>query len=418
MRSSKGSKLPVAGEAGKVMNRLAAVAFATRREIAKSGRAGGLSAAMLMLAGGAFATTAARADEGQGPFGPHFIVSCTIPANGDLNPYGVVFVPKDFPSGGKIAPGDVLVSNFNNLKNLQGLGVTIVKLTPSSGAVAPLVSPGQNGQATTFFTSSEPGLTTALGILRKGFVIVGNLPSTNGSFKTVGQGSLQVIDRNGNLVKLLMDAQFFGSPWDLTINDEGATAQLFVSNVVNGTVVRLDLSVGDGGVAIRSENIIAQGYAHHGNPSAFVLGPTGLAFDKKANVLYVASTMDNAIFAVSAAGMRTSPVDKGDLVFQDQHLRGPLALAFAPNGDLITTNGDAVNADPTHPSEIVEFTKAGKFVGESNIDSGEGGAFGIAVPPATYYPFIFAAVDDVPNTVTVFNAPGVALGSTPVAAEQ
>ena len=32
-------------------------------------------------------------------------------------------------------------------------------------------------------------------------------------------------------------------------------------------------------------------------------------------------------------------------------LRKPLALVLAPNGDLITRNGDAVNADPTQPSE-------------------------------------------------------------------
>jgi len=416
MRSSKGSKFAVAGEAGKVMGRLATVALATRRGIAKSARARGLSAAMLLIAGGAFAATAACADEGQGPLGPHFIVSCTIPANGDLNPYGVAFVPKDFPSGGKIAPGDVLVSNFNNLNNLQGLGVTIIQLA-RTGAVAPLVSPGQNGTATTFFTSTPTGLTTALGILRKGFVIVGNLPSTNGSFKTVGQGSLQVIDRNGNLVTTLTDAKYLGSPWDLTINDEGAHAQVFVTNAVTGTVVRIDLSVAENGVAVMSENEIAQGYRHHGSASAFVLAPTGLAFDKKANVLYVASTLDNAIYSVSAAGMRTSPVDKGDVVFQDPHLRGPLALAFTPNGDLITANGDAVNPDPTHPSEIVEFTKAGKFVGESNIDSGQGGAFGVAVS-ASPYPFIFAAVDDVPNSVTVFNAPGVGFSSPAVADER
>jgi len=371
---------------------------------------------MLLLAGGAFAAAAARADDSQ-PFGPKFIVSSTIPANGDLNPYGVTFVPKDFPTGGKIAPGDVLVANFNASSNLQGTGVTIIKLTPSGGAVAPAVPAGQSGNATTFFTSMRHGLTTALGVLRKGFVIVGNLPSTDGTFKTIGQGSLQVIDRNGILVRTLMDAQFDGSPWDLTINDEGGHAQLFVSNVVKGTVARIDLSVGQNDVAVLSQNEIAANYAHRGDPVAFVLGPTGLAFDKRANILYVASTLDNAIFAVSAAGMRTSPVDKGDLVFQDPHLRGPLALAFAPNGDLITTNGDAVNSDPTHPSEIVEFTKAGKFVGESNIDASQGGAFGIAVFPS-YYPFIFAAVDDVPNNVTVFNAPGVGLSSTAVAAEQ
>jgi hypothetical protein len=398
------------------MSRLATVAWATRRGLAKGGRARGLSAAMLLIVG-TLEATVARADDSQGTFGPRFIVSCTIPSNGDLNPYGVVFVPKGFPSGGKIAPGDVLVANFNNSSNLQGTGVTIIKFTPSSGAVAPLVSPGQNGKATTFFTSTPTGLTTALGILSKGFVLVGNLPSTDGTFKTHGRGSLQVIDRNGNLVRTLTDAKFLGSPWDLTINDEGAHAQVFVSNAVTGTVVRIDLSVAENDVAVMSQNEIAEGYAHRGNASAFVLAPTGLAFDKKTNILYVASTADNAIFSVSAAGMRTSPVDKGDVVFQDPHLRGPLALAFAPNGDLLTANGDAVNPNPTHPSEIVEFTTAGKFVSESNVDSGQGGAFGIAVS-AVYYPFILAAVDDVPNSVTVFNAPGVGLSSTAVANEQ
>jgi hypothetical protein len=49
-----------------------------------------------------------------------------------------------------------------------------------------------------------------------------------------------------------------------------------------------------------------------------------------------------------------------------------------PNGDLITANGDAVNGDPTQPSEIVEFTKNGEFVGQFNVDAGQEGAFGMA----------------------------------------
>ena len=143
---------------------------------------------------------------------------------------------------------------------------------------------------------------------------LGRLDPNDGTFKTVGQGSLQVIDRNGNLVRTLMNAQFEGSPWDLTINDQGGHAQLFVSNVVRGTVVRIDLNVGQNDVAVMSQNEIADGYAHHANKAAFVLGPTGLAFDQKADTLYVASTLDNAVFAVTAAETRTSPVDKGDLV--------------------------------------------------------------------------------------------------------
>jgi len=54
------------------------------------------------------------------------------------------------------------------------------------------------------------------------------------------------------------------------------------------------------------------------------------------------------------------------------------AIDPAPNGHLLTSNGDAVNPDPTHPSEIVEFTKTGHFVDEYNIHQNAGGAFGIA----------------------------------------
>jgi hypothetical protein len=50
-----------------------------------------------------------------------------------------------------------------------------------------------------------------------------------------------------------------------------------------------------------------------------------------------------------------------------------LALRFAPNGNLLTANGDAKNADATHPSEIVEFTKSGKFIRAYDVDAGQGG---------------------------------------------
>jgi hypothetical protein len=65
--------------------------------------------------------------------GPVRVVS-TVPANWDLNPYGVAFVPPVFPAGGTINPGDVLVSNFNASMNLQGSGTTIVDV-PSNAPV-------------------------------------------------------------------------------------------------------------------------------------------------------------------------------------------------------------------------------------------------------------------------------------------
>jgi hypothetical protein len=344
-------------------------------------------------------------------FLPHSITSSTIPANGDLNPYGVAFVPTGFPSGGVIAPGDVLVSNFNNINNLQGTGTTIIKFRPT-GDLAPGVAPGSMGNAAVFFPSPLAGLTTALGVLRAGFVVVGNLPTTDGTVNTISQGSLQIIDSHGHIAATLSDGKYLDSPWDLTINDQGYRAQIFVSNVLSGTVSRLDVTIGKSGFTVTHKVQIAMGYAHQPNAAALVLGPTGLAYDAGTDTLYVASTDDNAIFSISSAGARSTSVNKGRLVFASPHLRGPLALVFAPNGDLLTANGDAVNSDPLHPSEIVEFTRYGNFVGESNVDASQGGAFGLATVLANTEwagagtpAFNYAAIDDVPNDVVVTLVP-------------
>jgi DNA-binding beta-propeller fold protein YncE len=338
-------------------------------------------------------TALAAASESDDAFIPRVINSSTIPSNGDLNPYGVAFVPEGFPGGGAIAAGDVLVSNFNSSANVQGTGTTIVQLTPRG----PLAPPGT---AIVFFTSSLPGLSTALGVLRNGFVIVGNVPTTDGMFDTIGQGALQVIDRHGHLVQTLTDSQFLDGPWDLTVDDHGDHAHIFVSNVLNGTVSRLDVAVGAKGLTLLKATAIAAGYTHVPNAAAVILGPTGLAFDRDTDSLYVASTGDNKIYVVPHASGRTSAVTRGAVAFADSHLRGPLALRFAPNGDLLAANGDAVNADILHPSEIVEFTAGGEFVREYNVDSSQGGAFGLDTLPEG--PFNYAVIDDVTNNLSVY----------------
>ena len=57
----------------------------------------------------------------------HLVVANTVPSNGDINSYGVAFVPTFFPLGGATSGGDILVSNFNNSLNQQGTGVTVVR---------------------------------------------------------------------------------------------------------------------------------------------------------------------------------------------------------------------------------------------------------------------------------------------------
>jgi hypothetical protein len=360
---------------------------------------------MVCSAGMATMVAAAHAGEGGDAFIPRIILSSTIPANGDLNPYGLAFVPAGFAAGGVIAAGDILVANFNANNNLQGTGTTIIKLT-TNGAVAPAVPAGQNGNAVTYFAGNQPGLTMALGVLRRGIVVVGNVPTTDGTSNTISDGALQVVDRKGKLLATLTDHTFFDSPWGLTVNDLGATAQIFVANVLSGTVSRLDVTVSATGIAVQQAAMVAMGYAHRTDPAALVLGPTGLLYDAASDVLYVASTADNKIFAVPYAGTTSSPAGKGMVVFADSNvLRGPLALAFTPSGNLITSNGDAVNADPTHPSEIIEFTKSGSFVRQYNIDPGADAAFGVATVLGAGARFDFAVVNDNNNSVAVYALP-------------
>lgn len=339
--------------------------------------------------------SAAFADRDDGSILKHLpssptVQASTVPSNGDVNPYGVAFVPPRFAFGGVLHPGDVLVSNFNASSNEQGTGTTIVRVTPS-------------GQTSVFFQGSPGlGLSTALGVLRGGFVLVGNVPTTDGTFGTIQQGSLLILDKNGNLVDTLTDPVFLDGPWDLTIRDAGRNAQVFVSNVLNGTVTRIDLVVGKT-VSVRRMTQIASGYLHRGDPAALAIGPTGLAYDDRKDLLYVASTGDNAIFAIRDASDRVRDDGKGRLVYSDDtHLRGPLGLILAPNGNLITTNGDAINGDATQPSEMVEFTIDGRFVAQVPVNAtAQGGAFGLAVA-GDEDRVVLAAVDDIMNALDVW----------------
>ena len=319
------------------------------------------------------------------PPGSPIISVSTNSGNGDGNPYGVAFVPDGFPPGGPLRAGDVLVSNFNSSSGLQGTGTTIVQIKQSGGP------------ASLFFGGTPPlGLTTALGVVKAGFVLVGNLPTTDGTCTTIGQTSLLIIDRNGKLVTTLTDHTLLDGPWDLTVNNVGNRAQVFVSNVLNGTVTRINLKTTHSGkIAVESMTRIASGFGFACNSAAVVVGPTGLAYDRSKDILYVASTSDNEIFAVPGAGHADSDQGPGSVIYQDnEHLHGPLGLALAPNGDLITANGDAINPpDPSHNSEIVEFTPEGQFVSQFQIDPVAGSAFGLAVE-RRHGKILFAAVDD------------------------
>jgi DNA-binding beta-propeller fold protein YncE len=315
----------------------------------------------------------------------------TSPSNGDLVPYGLAVVPNFFP-GHTLKPGQLLVSNFNSSVangNLAGQGRTIVIIDPNTAQ-----------QLGVFFQGTSPiGFTNALAIVPEGFVFAGSVFTTLPDASDPTPGPLYVFDKNGTQVDAITTGT--NGPWGLAVNDQGSSAQLFISNVFDGTVTRLNVSFKKGVFSVvGAPTTIASGYAFGLDTAALVVGPAGLAYDSASDRLYVAAEDDNKIFVIKNAST-TSGGGMGTLVFSDSHLEGPLGLIIAPNGHLITANADpAAIQDPAHPSELVEFTKKGAFVREFSIDSTLGGAF--AILNVTYNDVNqFAWVDDVPSTISI-----------------
>jgi hypothetical protein len=332
---------------------------------------------------------------GGGFFRPFLPVQVsTSPANGDTNPYGLAFVPDDFPSG-PAKPGQILISNFNDT-SLQGRGSTIITVDP------------KNGDTGLFFQGTPPiGFTNALGIARAGFVFAGSVSTQDGMSDTVASGGLLVLDAAGHVVTTFDTSKMINGPWGLALNEFHSGAQLFVSNVLDGTITRLDVTFGNGGVTVQKAVRIASGYGFAPDTGAVVIGPAGLAYDASRDVLFVASEADDTIFALHGAGRTKTDLGKGSVVYQDAaHLHGPLGLIFAPNGNLLVANADpAASQDQTVPSEIVEFTRSGNFVRQYSVDPNLGSAFALGISRRDGS-LLFAYVDDFVSSCTILSVPG------------
>jgi hypothetical protein len=310
-------------------------------------------------------------------------VASTVPANGDVNPYGVAVVPA---SVGMLHRGDVLVSNFNNSANLQGTGTTIVQISPQGGVstFARLSSASLPGSC-----PGGVGLTTALVVLRSGWVIVGSLPTADGAAATAQAGCLIVLDSRGRARETFAGGGING-PWDMTAADHGSRVQLFVTNVLNGTVaangasvnrgtvLRIDLSIPPGCAPRRADtDVIGSGFAEHTDPAALVVGPTGVGLAAN-GTLYVADTAGNRIAAIPDATGRRHSDGTGSTLTSGGALVAPLGLTVGPRGTVLSVNGG--------DGDLVATAPNGRQVQTVRLDSantppGAGALFGLAVRP-------------------------------------
>jgi DNA-binding beta-propeller fold protein YncE len=339
----------------------------------------------------------------------HAILTSTVPDNGDQNPYAIIVAPV---SAGKVQKDDVLVDNFNDISNLQGRGTTIIDYNPTT-------------RQTTLFAAlprhlpqcpGGVGLTTAMTMLKSGWVIVGSAPSNDGTTRTKGDGCLMVLDANGQLVDTWVGPDI-NDPWgNMAVVDNGTSATLFVSMagfdlpgpqvrdpasgypiiLHKATVLRIELTIPPGkSPAIRSKTVIGSGFSARADRGDFLLGPTGLAIAPD-NTLYVSDALDNRVDAIADATTRTSSAGTGEEVTRDGLLAHPLALMLLPNGHLLSCNawnGQVVEIDPiAHRQLYAQWIDSN----QAQSPPGNGDLFGIAMRPdgkAFYY------VTDDMNTV-------------------
>jgi len=352
-------------------------------------RAGRLAPALAATLAGVVTAGAAQAADAPGlleRIHRHTTLASTVPENGDLNPYAVIVAPV---SAGAIRKDDVLVDNFNNSANLQGLGTTIVDYSPATKKLAVFARlPRQLAGC-----PGGVGLSTAMAMLKSGWVIVGSAPSSDGTTATKGAGCLIVLDASGKVAEVLADANI-DDPWgNMAVLDNGSTAALFVSNagfgvgspegappvVKQATVLRIDLDIPEARPpVVKRETVVASGFAEQADKGVFLIGPTGLALAPD-GTLYVSDALGNRIVAIADAATRSASAGTGREVTKDGLLQRPLALALAPNGHLLAPN--ALNG------QVVEIDAAtGKQLYAQWIDNdkaqtppGSGDLFGIAM---------------------------------------
>ncbi|MGW2255993.1 hypothetical protein ACWCXH_38500 [Kitasatospora sp. NPDC001660] len=312
------------------------------------------------------------------------LVASTVPENGDVNPYGTFTIREN---AGDLHRGNVLVSNFNNALNppagQQGRGTTLVQITPG-------------GTRTTFATidpNNLPGpcpggvgLTTALTVLPGGWVVVGSLPTADGTSDTAQAGCLLVLDKHGTVRETIANDAING-PWDMTAVSFGKRSELFVTNVLNGTVAGGGAVV-DRGTVVRitvcaegdeppvpvAFTEIGSGFPERTDPAALVVGPTGVGLHD--GTLYVADTVLSRITAIPDAITRKNSAGTGRVVTSGGSLNGPLGMTITPRGEILTVNGGDGN--------IVETTRAGRQVATKTINNegtppGAGALFGLSL---------------------------------------
>jgi hypothetical protein len=319
----------------------------------------------------------------------HTTLINTVPSNGDQNPYALVVAPV---SAGTVKQGDVLVGNFNNAANLQGTGSTIINYHPDTKEMTVFATVPRDLKD----CPGGIGLSTAMTMLKSGWVIVGSTPSNDGTTNTKGAGCLIVLDSQGKVASTIVSPNI-NDPWgNMAVVDNGDHATLFLSNAGFGvgradgdppvfkqaTILRLDLDIRQGKPpVVKQETVVGSGFGAQADKGVFLVGPTGLALSADQKMLYASDAIGNRVTEIDDPMTRDTSAGVGRQLTADGFLHRPLAMVTAPNGHLLVTNalnGQVVEIDPATGKQLYA-----RWIDTDKAQSppGNGDLFGIAMTP-------------------------------------
>ena len=293
------------------------------------------------------------------------MIGSTVDAqNGDQNPYGLTIAPS---TTGSITKGDLIICNFNDALNIQGLGTTIEVLHPApgsqpqrlvqdqrlTGCAALAVGPGDDPWAAAFIANDEP-----------------------------------IYDAGGNFESGL-SGKDFAQPWGQAFSGTKGpfgVAAFYETNAFDGSIVRIAIT--KQGKFVPQE--IATGFSvNHGVPGT-ALAPSGLTYNPANDTLYIVSGNDNRLVAftnvslipkngivVNGSGFSGPAASSASVVWSGAPFKAPISSALLYNGNIVVGN--------TSNNHLIEIDPASrKVVNAINLDSGAPGAlFGIVATGTT-----------------------------------
>ncbi len=304
------------------------------------------------------------------------IGSTVDPLNGDVNPYGLAISPS---SAGKIAAGDLVVCNFNDKLNIQGLGTTIEVLEPVAGAKPKHLSgdPRLTGCAAIAMGDAQPWVAA------------------------LDANDNPIVSATGQILSPLNEFKWQG-PWGQAfVAGPKSPPAFYESNADDGSIVRINLA------AKFTYDTIVRGLAvNHGVPGS-ILAPSGLTYDAKRDVLYIVDGAVNGVVAIcgpasipsggitARGGYFVGPfASRAKILYRGAPLSAPISAALLFNGDLVVGN--------TNDNRLIELTPSGRVAGLRVLDTGAPGAlFGIAASGTSQQTTQIYFNDDNDNTVKV-----------------